>query len=726
MKYKEMEEHRAWALGALDNLGDFVASDPDFRGNQKFEAKSLHYQRKCVDDGKYRVVFLGTFNVGKSTAINAFLGGGYLPMDVEECTSKLAFIQRGEAMSLAMSLSEPISDQEREALRSALQGIPAELHLGQDGLSLSIAFEGHHPDWMRKCLEPLVTVAADEDFPHLATLREKIEELDLSLPSEVLEEDIVFVDTPGVHSVSETRQEITYGVIERSHLVISFVDSGFAGNIHDLNFIKRIIKWRGRRVFFVLNKADKLETNEIDIRGARGPARSLIQAFGRHDIPEDSELFFLSGYRALRALELEQNYIELNDVLDDNKVSIPTSITDRISDSPDPAGELSGFLLQQSRLPELKHRLMDYLLNENKAGAVLETAVRFVGERAEEFAAGLINELALAKDPSKFDDLRANRSKLMTRLEEIRVSSAEVLERYRARCKGGTVDGQAIEGFEAQFRAELSEAAIGEKVVTPIIQWLRADNNLKTARRQKFKPLSAQTEHQVDEFVSSIMQRLQGVMESAEREARESIVAKLGEIRDLRVQMTQPAGREGFTLETSMTKSYVAFGTGGALVGIATGAAVGTTVVPVIGTAIGAGIGALLGAVGGFLTRLAWSEDKWIKKLEPIVRQNVMSMLVEGGKDAQGNRALPVVESVSDYLNRRGNAFFEAVQAEVDNAIGVVQGECDDLLAREEQIKKECDAIIARLEPKVERLQGMREHAAHLVEKVFAVETVRA
>lgn len=726
MKFKDMEAHRAWALSALDTLGEFVDQDPDFHGNQKFEAKSLLYQRRCVEDGKYRVVFLGTFNVGKSTAINAFLGGGYLPMDVEECTSKLTFIQRGEQMTLAMCLSEVVSGEEEEALILALQGVPASIDITEDRRRIEIRFAGHHPDWMRKSLEPLVTVAADESFPHLAPLREKIEELDLSLPSEVLEEDIVFVDTPGVHSVSETRQEITYGVIERSHLVISFVDSGFAGNIHDLNFIKRIIKWRGRRVFFVLNKADKLESNEIDIRGARGPAKSLVQAFVRHDIPEDSEIFYFSGYRALRAQELDQGYITLEEVQEDNKVSIPTSIAERVSDADDPKTELSAYLMLQSRLPHLKERLVDYLLNENKAGAVLETAVHFVGERADAYAAGLINELSLARDPSMFDELRGNRERLMTRLEEIRASSAEVLNRYRIRCKGGTLDDTVLEGYEAQFRGEMDETRIKEKVVDPILSWLRTDNNLKQARRQKFQPLSAQTEHQVDEFVSSIMARLQTTMEEAEQEARASIVEKLGEIRELRVQMIQPAGLEDFTLETSMMKSYVAFGTGGALVGIATGAAVGTTVVPIIGTAIGAGIGALVGAVGGFLTRLAWSEDKWIKKLEPVIRQNVMGMLLQGGKDKQGNRAAPVAESVSEYLNRRGTAFFDAVQSEVDNAIGAVQRECDDLLAREEEIRREREAIIARLEPKVHQLHAYRAEALRLVETVFTTESVRA
>ncbi len=724
MKFREMEESKAWALQSLDTLAEFVRTDADFRGNKSFEEKSLAYQKQCVEDGKYRVVFLGTFNVGKSTAINAFLGGAYLPMDVEECTSKLTFIQRGEALALRLTLNEPATEHEQDALRSALKDLPAQMERDGDGQAITIQYDGNNPEWMQRSLEPLVTVMADETYPHLAPLRDKIEDLNISLPSDVLEEDIVFVDTPGVHSVSETRQEITYGIIERSHLVISFVDSGFAGNIHDLNFIKRIIKWRGRRVFFVLNKADKLESHEIDIRGGRGPARSLIEAFSRHEIPEDSEIFFFSGYRALRAQQLEQGHITLDSVQEDNKVSIPTSISERVDESEEPAKELSAYLMGQSRFPHLKERLLDYLLNENKAGAVLETVLRFVGERADDYVAGLENELNLAKDPSKFEELRANQETLLARLDEIRASSDQVLNRYKTQCKGGQLDGQDVVGYEAQFRTQMSTEAIKAQVIQPVLDWLRADGHLKMARRQKFKPLSAQVEAQVDEFVSSIMAELQKTIDTAEQEARESIVEQLGQIRGLRVHMTEPAGLETISLDTSMTKSYITFGGGGALVGAATGAAVGSAFFG-IGAAIGAGVGGLFGAVGGFLTRLAWSEERWLKKLEPIVHENVMNMLIHGSKDKQGNREVPILESVVDYLSRRGDAFYQAVQEEVDNAIKAVQAECDDLLAREEQIRAESEAIIARLEPKVTTLVDLRTRAATSVEAVTGQELVR-
>ncbi|MCF6287416.1 MAG: dynamin family protein, partial [Candidatus Hydrogenedentes bacterium] len=672
----------------------------------------------------YRVVFLGTFNVGKSTAINAFLGGAYLPMDVEECTSKLTFIQRGEQLALSLTLSEPASEHEQEALQSVLQDIPTRMDASDDGHKITILYEGNDPAWMQKSLEPLVTVMADETYPHLAPLRDKIEDLSISLPSDVLEEDIVFVDTPGVHSVSETRQEITYGIIERSHLVISFVDSGFAGNIHDLNFIKRIIKWRGRRVFFVLNKADKLESHEIDIRGGRGPARSLIEAFGRHEIPEDSEIFYFSGYRALRAQQLAQGHITLESVQDDNKVSIPTSIAERVEESDNPARDLSAYLMGQSRLPHLKERLLDYLLNENKAGAVLETALRFVGERADDYVASLENELNLAKDPTKFEELRANQDALKTRLDAIRASSDQVLNRYKAQCKGGQLDGKDFKGYEAQFREGMTNEIIQASIIQPILEWLRTDGNLKKSRRQKFKPLSAQLEHQVDEFVSGIMVEIQKTIDSAEQEARNSIMEQLGQIRGLRVHMTEPGGMEGIALETSMTKSYLTCGGSGALVGATAGAVVGSAFFG-IGAAIGAGVGGLVGAVGGFLTRLAWSEERWLKKLEPIIHENVMNMLIHGTKDKQGLREAPILESVVDYLARRGDAFYDAVQEEVDNAIQAVQNECDDLLAREEQIRAESDAIIARLDPKVTVLHDLRSRAAVTVTAVYGGESVR-
>jgi len=724
MKFHEHEENRVWIISAIDTLERFVTTDTDFRGNKAHELKAITIQRRFVEDGRYRVVFLGTFNVGKSTGINAFLGGGYLPMDVEECTSKLTFIQRGERQEIVINLREPASPGELEALGRVLAGAPATVSARPDGKALIIAFPEPAPAAMRASLEPLVTVLADDDFPHLAPLREKIEELDLYLPANLLQDDISFVDTPGVHSVSETRQEITYSIIDRSHLVIVFVDSGLAGNIHDLNFIKRIIKWRGRKVFFVLNKADKLEADEIDPRGTRGPARSLLDAFGRNDIPEDSEIFFLSGYRALRAQELNQGHLDLERVLDDNKLSVPTSVVERLDDSEDPVSDLASYLLGQSRLPQLKERLHEYLLNENKAGRVVGTAAQFVWERADDFVAPLDTELSLAKDPSKFDELRSNRDALMVRLDEIRRASDHVLNIFNVRSKGGEFGDTRYHGFEVDFRESLTEQSIRARVIQPALTWLKEGNHLAEARKDGFKPLSTQLEHLIDEFVSGIMSQLIVRIEEAEKEAHDAIVGHLGEVRELRMHLSTPSVPEMIHFEASVAGSYAAFGAGGAAIGAAAGAAVGSFV-PLLGTAIFAAIGGMLGAVSGIVTRMAWSADRWIKKLEPIIRDNAMNTLLYGGKDSSGHRSTPLVESVLEYLRLRSDTFVGSVREEVDNAVTLVQQQVDSLLSREDEIRAESDAIIAKLEPKVSSLIAVRDSAAAIVDACFNRENVR-
>ena len=173
------QENREWLLTALDYLETFAGHDVDYFGDRNYESKAIAYQRSVVNDGKYRVVFLGAFNVGKSTAINAFLGGAYLPMDIEECTSRLTFIQKGDDLRLVLKLESGASHNEIDALERALADIEAAIDISPDNRMLTVTCPEKTPMQMRRALEPLITVSADEDYPHLAPLRDKTESLTL-------------------------------------------------------------------------------------------------------------------------------------------------------------------------------------------------------------------------------------------------------------------------------------------------------------------------------------------------------------------------------------------------------------------------------------------------------------------------------------------------------------------------------------------------------------------
>ncbi len=213
----------------------------------------------------------------------------------------------------------------------------------------------------------------------------------------------------------------------------------------------------------------------------------------------------------------------------------------------------------------------------------------------------------------------------------------------------------------------------------------------------------------MDVFVSKVQARLRELVESNEKAAADALAAHIGDARDLRARMIEPETSVSAEVGGAVSGEYAAFGAGGAVVGAMTGAAVGSAA-PVIGTAIGAGLGGLVGAVLGFLARLAWSEERWIRKLTPAVRKNAMALLL----GAEDTHVTPVIQALTNYLERRAAVFEEALQGELGNALDAVQRECDALLAREEEIRRESETIIARLEPKEARLAEIRAHAETL------------
>ena len=205
---------------------------------------------------------------------------------------------------------------------------------------------------------------------------------------------------------------------------------------------------------------------------ARGEHGGALEVVGIRD-----------GTRTVR----ERLHRGLDRALDDNKLSVPTSVADRLDDSENPARDLAAYLMGQSRLPHLKERLQDYLLNENKAGRVVGTAAQFVWERADDFVSPLETELALAKDPSKFDELRRNRDILVKRLDDIRRRSDQVLNVFNVRSKGGEYEGTRYKGFEFEFRDAMTDEAIRAHVIQPVLNWLKEGDNLNLARKQGFK-----------------------------------------------------------------------------------------------------------------------------------------------------------------------------------------------------------------------------------------------
>jgi hypothetical protein len=213
--------------------------DGDFEGGVPEERTLIERKRKELQEGKYRVVFLGAFNVGKSALINAFLGDEYLPTILEECTTKIAHISKADKMTAVLNLHHKATAEDITGLRQLIEnaGIEATVFEPEGRAEINIEFGSTSAHDLLRVLRPLTTMNADEEFPQLRALRDKFDEVFITVPNEFLPDDVSLVDSPGVHSISEPNTRVANEIIPHSHVVVCLIDSQSAGNEQNRDFV---------------------------------------------------------------------------------------------------------------------------------------------------------------------------------------------------------------------------------------------------------------------------------------------------------------------------------------------------------------------------------------------------------------------------------------------------------------------------------------------------------
>jgi len=726
-------ENRQWAFRALDQLESFV-QEPDFEGAADTEQAAIDHKRRELREGKYRVVFLGSFNVGKSALINAFLGDEYLPTILEECTRKIVHIVRADAMKVVIDLSSGISEKEIEGLNFLIgaYGMKAAVEWDEDGRRLVIAYEEGNPDELLNTLNTLVTVNAEEEFPQLRTLRSKFDELQVQLATDLLEEDIAFVDSPGVHSISDVNEKIAQSIIPECHLVVCLIDSQSAGNEQSRVFIEKLVKQKHRKVFFVINKADQLNDEEIDLEGRRGPAKDLFRSLV--GIVESPELFFVSSLYALAGAQLSSKRIAVADLDKNKKIKIPFRVQEKLMRREDPAREMAAYLMEQSNLPALKDRLLDYLYRENHQGVILESVCRFLDSKAWSFARPLEKKIELARNVPRLAELALERHQLSAALEEMRRSGDEALSVFKAMSAGETVEGVDFTGYAGLVSERISDATIVEKVLNPLQAWTANSANLKQAKQTGYSFLAREFDNVLVNFTYEIHREINEEIAAVEGVALDKMRAVLGNgVEAGRSEYVESRwGRTG-EIEVKMWGSYVLFAITGAVAGagvgalagslVASWAAAGATTCPVAaqfasfapwmdpGVGVGIALGALGGLVAGLLARAATSGRVVRRRLDAILKDKAMRILLRGVPNGEGAQAQSVLAQLKELVSSRRSHFAMFVETQFDMAIADLEGKLDAVNEEELALKKKQEEIIANLEPKIEFLTAIGTNA---------------
>ncbi|MGN6103752.1 MAG: dynamin family protein [Kofleriaceae bacterium] len=173
-----------------------------------------------LESERFHLVVLGEFNHGKSTFVNSLLGSDVLPTGITPTTASINHV--------------------------VWAGSPTARVMLATGESKYLD-PGQLKDW--------VTVAGGR--------ASEVSFVELGYPSDLLRNNVVLVDTPGVNDLNEQRAEVTYGYVPRADAVVFLLDAGQALKDSEREFLRsRVIESARDRLIFVLGKMDMLSKDE--------------------------------------------------------------------------------------------------------------------------------------------------------------------------------------------------------------------------------------------------------------------------------------------------------------------------------------------------------------------------------------------------------------------------------------------------------------------------------
>lgn len=191
-------------------------------GARSMAAKLEEEVIKKLEQDRFHLVVVGEFNHGKTTFVNALLGRTLLPAGVTPTTAVIHHVEYADEPAAAVVLESG----ERRTLS----------------------------------LENVRSYAVSGEASHLA---ETVKYLEVFVPSDILKQKIVLVDTPGVNDLSLQRSDITFSYIPKSDAVLFLLDAGQPLKESERVFLQeRLLAQSKDKIIFVVTKRDIWDASE--------------------------------------------------------------------------------------------------------------------------------------------------------------------------------------------------------------------------------------------------------------------------------------------------------------------------------------------------------------------------------------------------------------------------------------------------------------------------------
>jgi GTP-binding protein EngB required for normal cell division len=184
--------------------------------------------RRRLENENLQLAVLGQFKRGKSTFINALLGADLLPTGVIPLTAVATFIAWRPEPLVVVHFKDENTDEE---------------------------FDAQTPSSIRDVLFRFVAEEANPEN------RLGVERVELFYPADILIDGKVIIDTPGVGSTLRHNTEAALQVLPESDVAFFVTSADPPITEIELDYLRRL-KSKTTRIFFVLNKADYLQSDD--------------------------------------------------------------------------------------------------------------------------------------------------------------------------------------------------------------------------------------------------------------------------------------------------------------------------------------------------------------------------------------------------------------------------------------------------------------------------------
>lgn len=192
------------------------------------EVRQLRELSERLDTGQFHLAVLGQFKRGKSTLINALVGGPVLPISVVPLTSIPTFIRLGDSSRVRVSFEDGRKPMEFTACT------------------------------VEERAELLTRFVTESGNPHN---RLGVTVVDVYLPSPLLAEGVVLIDTPGIGSTYQHNTEVTLNFLKQCDAALFLSSADPPLTQVEVEFLCAV-REKVQRLFFAFNKIDYLNAEE--------------------------------------------------------------------------------------------------------------------------------------------------------------------------------------------------------------------------------------------------------------------------------------------------------------------------------------------------------------------------------------------------------------------------------------------------------------------------------